>query len=123
MNKMNWFFGLMMIFILFATAGCGGAKQEYTLECNIDTEQYGFKIIGEEGSLTTETHGESRKTEFKDGKMSSTTIEINRTMTFNDSGNSYDIEGEVSVNFLTEVVTYDITATGDTFDEPQTCQK
>lgn len=123
MIKMKWFFVLMMVFILVGTVGCGGAKQEYTLECNIDTEQYGFTINGEEGPLTTQTHGESRSTEFKDGKMSSTIIEINRTMTFQDTGHSYDIEGEISVNFLTGVVAYDITAAGETFDEPQTCQK
>ena len=123
MKKVYWFFVLLMAFVILVTAGCGGGKQEYTLECDIDTEQYGFKINGEDGPINTQTHGESTSSKYQDGKMSSITVEINRTMTFEDSGNSYDIEGVISVNFLTEVVTYDITATGDSFDEPQTCKK
>ena len=100
MKKVKLFLVLILVVLSLATAVCGGAKEEYTLECNIDTEQYGFMINGEDGPLTTETHGESTSSKYQDGKMSSITVEINRTMTFEDSGNSYDIEGVISVNFL-----------------------
>lgn len=122
MKEMKLSFALMLVIILLVTGGCSGAKQEYALECNIDTEQYGFGITGEEGPITTNTHGESTSREIKDGKVTSITVEIDRTMTFENSGNSYDIVGEVSVNFQTEVVNYEITATSDAFDEPQTCK-
>ena len=113
---------LSAVAIMF-TGGCGGGSKSYTLECNIDTEQYGFSIDGEEGPVTTQTHGESTSSNYVDGNMSSITVEINRTMTFESSGNSYDLEGEIKVDFLTGIIKYDITATGDTFEEPQTCKK
>ena len=106
--------------LILLTAGCGGG---YALECNIDTEQYGFVITGEDGPITVKTQGERTSTFYDDGKMSSISVEVNRTLTFEDSGNSYDIVGDIHVDFQTDVVEYDITATGDTFTEPQTCQK
>ena len=123
MRKSGWFYLFVLVIVLSVTTGCTEAKQEYTLECDIDTEQYSIMISGEEGPLTTQTHGESTSTEYKDGNLVSITVEVNRTMTFEDSGNSYDIVGEISVNFQTEVVNYEITATGDNFEEPQTCKK
>ena len=121
MEKKCWFFVLSLAFVLLATTGCGGAEQEYTLVCDIDTEQFSFMINGEEGPLTTQTHGESRSSDYKDGKMVSLSMDINRTMTFEDTGNSYDLVGEISIDFSKELVNYEITVTGDTFAEPQTC--
>ena len=109
--------------LILLTAGCGGGGSDYTLECNIDTEQYGFKITGEEGPITMQTQGESTSTDYIDGKMSAIDVEINRTLTYENSGNSYELVGDIRVNFVTGVVEYDITATGDTFTEPQTCKK
>ena len=120
-NKLA-FIALVSALILL-TAGCGGGGTDYALECNIDTEQYGFSIAGEDGPIIIQTQGESTSSEYFDGSMTEITIEVNRTLTFEDSNNSYDIVGDIHVDFLAEIVEYDITATGDTFAEPQTCKK
>ena len=116
-------FLILSMVLIILSSGCGGGGQTYTLECNIDTEQYGFSISGEEGPVTIQTHGESTSTEYQDGNMSSIKVEVNRTLTFENSGNSYDLEGEINVDFLNGIVKYDITATGDTFEEPQSCKQ
>lgn len=109
--------------LILLTAGCGGGN-DYALECNIDTEQYGFKISGEDGPITVQTKGETTSTFYDpNGKVSGISVEVNRTLTFEDSGNSYDIVGDIHVDFQTDVVEYDITASGDTFAEPQSCKQ
>jgi len=106
-------------------AGCsGGGRNGYALECNIDTESYVFSIEGEEGPVSTQTHGETTKSFYDPGgAMTTISVEINRTMTFDESGNSYDLVGSINVDFRTYTVKYDITASGETFGEPQTCMR
>jgi hypothetical protein len=118
---------LLSLGALLLAAGCSGAVgggSSYILECNIDAESYGFSIDGEEGPVSTQTHGESTKSFYDpDGNMTTVSVEINRTMTFDESGNAYDLVGSISVDFRTDTVKYDITASGDPFEEPQTCKK
>ena len=120
MKRFKLAFIALVLAVTLLTAGCGGG---YALECNIDMEQYGFKITGEDGPITVQTQGERTSTFYDDGKMSSISVEVDRTLTFENSGNSYDIVGDIHVDFQTEIVEYEITATGDTFTEPQTCKK
>ena len=124
MKRFKLAFIALVLAVILLTAGCGGGGSDFALECTIDMEQYGFKITGEDGPITVQTQGESTSTEYTAaGNMSAITVEVNRTLTFENSGNSYDLVGDIHVDFQTDTVEYDITATGDTFTEPQTCKK
>lgn len=115
---------ILVVSVLLFTMGCSGGSNSYSLECNIDTEQYGFNIDGEEGPVSIQTLGESTKSMYDpNGNMISIAVEVNRTLTFEESGNSYTIVGSINIDFQTDTVKYDITTTGDTFEEPQTCKK
>jgi len=107
----------------FVMSGCGGG-QSYTLKCNIDTEEYGFEITGESGPVQVTSNGESQKTTYESGGVSAITVDVNRDVVYENSKNAYHIEGTIAIKPPTGEVTYDITATGDTFgDSPQTCKK
>lgn len=124
MKRLRMLVLVMVVGVLLAIAGCSGGTSGYTLECNIDTEQYGFVIDGEDGPVSIQTNGETTQSFYNpSGNIDSVTVEVNRTFTFEESGNSYDIVGEIIVDFRTDTVTYDITATGDSFEEPQTCKQ
>jgi len=127
----------MMLVLVALVVGCGGDDETamttteaasiespaHTLECNINTEQYGFMITGEEFPMATQTRGESTQREYDAGDLATITIEVNRTISFEASGNSYDLIGSINVDFQTSRVRYDIVATSDAFEEPQSCRQ
>ncbi|MBN1263913.1 MAG: hypothetical protein JXA25_00365 [Anaerolineales bacterium] len=109
-------------------AGCGSQSlaqpPQHVFSCDIDTESYGFEITGEEGMVTTTSNNETTFFEYDDsGQMSGISVQVDRDMLFEDSQNNYHIEGTINIDLSTDEVSYDITATGDSFDDsPQTCK-
>jgi hypothetical protein len=116
-------FIFVLIASLFLLTACGGGSVGEFI-CNIGTETYGFEFGGEDGPASVQNHGETTTSNYDpNGKQTGILVEVNRTVTFEDSGNSYTIVGQIEVDFVTEQVSYDVTATSDVYDEPQTCSK
>lgn len=115
---------LVAIVISLVLAGCGGSKSEYALVCNIGTKEYGFEITGETGTVTQTLNSESTNYEYDAaGQRTGITVNVNRDLVFEDTQHAYHIEGTINLNPMTEELSYDITATGDSFgDTPQTCK-
>lgn len=113
----------ILIIIAMTFVGCGGTK--YELKCDINTQEYGFEIVGETGATETTFHDESTSYNYDpSGILAGVTVAVNRDMLFTESQHTYHIEGTITVNQTTNEVTYDITATGDAFgNSPQTCKK
>jgi hypothetical protein len=99
--------------------------QKYQLLCDINTENYGFEITGETGSVQTTYNNEGKSFNYdSSGNMIGITISVNRDLFFTDSQHSYHIEGTITVDQITNEVSYDISATGDAFgNSPQICRK
>jgi hypothetical protein len=97
----------------------------YTLKCNINTENFGFEITGETGTVVTTYNNETKHYDYdSSGQMSEITVAVNRDLLFENNQHRYHIEGTITVKQTTNEVTYDITATGDTFGNSlQTCKK
>lgn len=113
---------VLLVSLLLLTACGGGGASTGEFICNIDTEGYGFEFSGEEGPATIQNHGETTTANYDpSGKQTGVMVEVNRTVTFENSGNSYTIVGQIEVDFLNEEASYDVTATSDVYDEPQTC--
>ena len=127
-----------LIITILLLVGCSGqvtvkptetatsqSTSKYTLKCNIDTQNYGFEITGETGTVTTKSNNETTNYNYdSSGQMSGVTVAVNRDLLFENSQHNYHIEGTITVNQITNGITYDITATGDTFgNSPQTCKK
>jgi hypothetical protein len=124
MQKISKLAVIVIAGLLLVTTACNLRSNNYSLECEIDTQQYGFKISGEDGPISVQTQGEKTQSKYDaNGQIESVIVEVNRTLTFEDSGNSYTVVGSINLDPKNETVSYDITATGDTFEEPQTCQK
>jgi hypothetical protein len=123
MKSLKLLIFFLLALVLMLTAGCGGG-QKYTLECDIDTDHYGWSIDGEKGAYTSKQNKDvSRTSEYDpDGNLTFMTIEVDVTRTYEESGNSYIFVGEISLNVKDDTVAYHITATGETLPEPQTCQ-
>lgn len=99
------------------------AMAKFTLECDIDTDHYGWYIDGEKGAYTSKSNDVTQSREYDpDGNLTFITIEVDETRTYKESGNSYVFVGEISLNVKDDTVAYHITATGETLPEPQTCQ-
>ncbi len=113
---------LLPIITILLLTGCGA---KYILKCNIDTQNYGFEITGETGAVTTTSNNETTNYNYNSsGQISGVTVGVNRDLLFENSQHKYHIEGSITVNQITNVVTYGITATGDTLgNSPQTCKK
>lgn len=115
----------ILIVIMLLLAGCGG--QKYALKCNITTEDFGFEITGEDetGTITQTSNNEATNYEYdSSGQTSGITVNVNRDLVFENNQHKYHIEGTIKLNPITNELTYDITATGDTFgNSPQTCKK
>jgi hypothetical protein len=94
-------------------------------KCNINTQQYGFEITCESGTVTTTSNNESTHYNYAtSGQMSGITVGVNRDLLFQNNQHKYHIEGTITVDQLANTVTYDITATGDAFgNTPQTCKQ
>jgi hypothetical protein len=95
-----------------------------TFKCDIDTQQYGFEITCESGSVSTTFNNESTHYNYDtSGQMSGTTLDINRDFLFQTNQHKDHIEGTITIDQLTNTVSYEITASGDSFgDSPQTCK-
>jgi hypothetical protein len=97
---------------------------KYVLKCNINTQEFGFDITGETGTVTTTANNEATNYEYDtSGQTSGITVGVNRDLLFENNQHKYHIEGTIKLNPITNELTYDITATGDTFgNSPQTCK-
>lgn len=124
MKSAKKFIFVLIVSLLMLTACGGGGDSAGEFICNIDTESYGFEFAGEEGPASIQNHGETTTSNYDpNGKQTGVTVEVNRTVTFENSGNSYTIVGKIEVDFVNEEVSYDVTATSDVYDVPQTCSK
>lgn len=120
---------VVLIIVSLLLAGCGGKASppspEHELKCNINTQEFAFGFTGETGEVEITFNNET-DTYYTDssGVITEVTTNVNRDLLFTSSQHKYHIEGTITVNEKTNEVTYDITATGDTFgDTPQTCKK
>lgn len=97
---------------------------KYVLICNINTQEFGFDITGETGTVTQSANNEATNFEYDtSGQRSGITVNVNRDLVFESSQHKYHIEGTIKLNPITNDLTYDITATSDVFgDPPQTCK-
>jgi hypothetical protein len=98
---------------------------KFNLKCNISAQDFGFEITGETGSIQSTFNNETTSYNYDtSGQMTGITVAVNRDMFFESSQHKYHIVGTITVNQITNEITYDITATGDAFDNsPQTCKK
>jgi len=115
---------LTLALVLILTTGCGGGSN-YTLECEIDTDQYGWRIDGEEGAFSTKLNRDvTQSSEYDpDGHLTAIKVEVDETRTYEESGNVYVFVGEINLDVLDDTVSYQITVTGETLAEAQTCQQ
>jgi hypothetical protein len=133
---------IILIVIILLLAGCGGkspfqpaetatpipptatATPKYALKCNITTQEFGFDITGETGTVTQTSNNEATNYEYDaSGQTSGITVGVNRDLLFESSQHKYHIEGTIKLNPITNDLTYDITATGDAFgNSPQNCK-
>ena len=133
----------VLIITILLLAGCGGQTpvqptetatpipptatdtSKYVLKCSINSESYGFEITGETGAVQSTFNNETTGYEYDtSGQISAITVSVNRDLVYENNKHAYHIEGSIIVKQATNEVTYNITATGDTFgDSPQTCKK
>jgi len=89
-----------------------------SLECAIDTQGYAIEITCESGQITTTFHD---STNFEGQTIKSN---LDQIRVYENSGNEYQIVGEIYVDEAKSEVSYSITVTGGVFSEtPQTCEK
>jgi hypothetical protein len=100
------------------------ATPKYALKCNITTQEFGFDVTGETGTVTQTSNNEATNYEYdSSGQTSGITINVNRDLVFENNQHKYHIEGTIKLNPITNELTYDITATGDAFgNSPQNCK-
>lgn len=114
---------ILILVISLVMSSCG-ANETYTLKCDISTENFGFEITGESGSVQTTYNNESQNYVYDaSGQVSAITVNVNRDLVYENSKHAYHIQGTITVT-KNVLLTYNITATGDTFgNTPQTCKK
>jgi hypothetical protein len=117
---------IFSIFIL-ALSACGSGQllgPKYELFCEVDTESYKYWIEGDEGEFSEQNVSDMTRSQTfgPGGDLESVEIEFDQKRTYSESGNVYYFKGTVAVNFVQDTVSYEITATGDTLDGPQTCK-
>ena len=84
----------------------------------MDTETYGVEITCESGTATV-TYNDSIKYE---GQV--IRVKLDQERTYQNTGNTYKIVGDIVVDKSTDKVSYHITVTGGAFGEvPQICEK
>ena len=85
--------------------------------CNIDTERYGINITCESGTVK-QTMNDSTKFE---GDIIKVTLKQSRT--YENTGNTYQINGDITVDKAANTVSYLITVSGGVFGtSPQVCE-
>jgi 5,10-methylene-tetrahydrofolate dehydrogenase/methenyl tetrahydrofolate cyclohydrolase len=88
------------------------------VKCNVDTERYGVEITCESGTATI-TYNDSITYEGQVIK-----VKLNQERTYENTGNTYKIVGDIVVDKSADKVGYHITVTGGVFGEtPQICEK
>ena len=101
----------------------GDSNSKYNLICNIGTDDYSIGIDGESGTFTTEYSNEGTQYGYNAlGQIETITLNLNRTLTYEDTGNKYTITGVIIVNTIDQTVQWDILATGGRFgSQGETC--
>lgn len=116
-KRMTFIIGFFMVISLLLS-GCGSTSP-YALKCDIGTEQYSLSIEGETGEVTVQSNNESSTVKYNNGAQESITVNVNRTLTYKETGHEYTITGTIAVDLVKNAVTYDITATGDSFENKE----
>lgn len=85
--------------------------------CNVGTERYGIEITCESGTMTV---SRSDSTTFGDNTIK---LELDQSRTYENTGNTYQINGTINVDEAAGTVDYFITVTGGVFGSvPQVCE-
>ena len=147
--KTNRFTLIFVSFVLLVMLGGCGTLQvapiptntpaptmtpEPALKCDISNDSangnlnVGFDIVTESVSeasplVTTYNNEEQDFTYDSTGQVSLFTVHINRDLLYKSSGHTYHIEGVITIAPATQVLNYNITATGATLSSPQKCTK
>lgn len=104
----------MSLMILASLAGCKPSP----FQCDIKDDSLLFAVSGESGSNTLDAN---HTRDFTPGKQ---TINLDDTLTYENSKNSYHITGTIIINSeKNSISSYEITATGGLFgDTAQVCK-
>ena len=129
MKRLIGIISLLLLVSLVIIIACdkksvnGDSNSKYNLICNIGTNDYSIGIEGESGALTTEYNNESTQYGYNSlGQRETITLNLNRTLTYEDTGNKYTITGLIIVNTIAQTVQWDILATGGGFgSQGETC--
>jgi hypothetical protein len=96
-------------------------EPDCAVECDIGTEEYSIAITCESGSTVTTYHDETTEYLYDDLGRSGIKLHLNRSRTYENTMNTYQISGVIEVNYRSNTVTYNITVSGGVFTEAQTC--
>lgn len=91
------------------------------LVCDIGTEEYSIDITCESGSTTTTYNNESTEYQYDGAGLSGLILHLNRSRTYENTNNTYQIVGTIEVDLRQNTETHNITVSGGAFNVPQTC--
>lgn len=111
---------LMIVVSIFIFWQCD-KEPGCALECDIGTDDYSISITCESGSMTTTFNNQSTEYQYDNGAVSIITLHLNQTRTYENTKNTYQIVGVITVNKKLNTVTHNITVSGGAFKDPQTC--
>lgn len=111
---------LMIVFSFFIFWQCD-KEPGCALKCDIGTDDYSIGITCESGTTTTTFNNQSTEYQYDNGAVSVITLHLNQTRTYENTKNTYQIVGVITVNKKQNTVTHNITVSGGAFKDPQTC--
>ncbi len=89
--------------------------------CDINTETYGFDISCESGKYQV-TINDSSKYNYDNGKLKTVSLDIKRERMYENTKNTYVINGTILVDLIEKTVDYNIKVSGGAFgDIEQIC--
>jgi hypothetical protein len=97
-------------------------EPDCALECDIGTEAFSIIITCESGSISTTYNSERDEYRYDDNsELIGTKRHLNRSRTYLNTNNTYQIVGVIDINHINNTVTHNITVSGGVFNDPQTC--
>lgn len=128
-NKLLKLSIVLSLFIL--TAACSGAgtpkvtpTPQCEFICDITLEHYIFKVSCEsgEGKISVGSNAKMKQT-YEESAIVFTSLNLDHTLTYANSNNSYKITGRIEFDDKASSVAYDVQATGGFFgDAPKSCK-
>jgi len=113
---------LILIIVVSISILCQCDKEpDCALNCNIGTDDYSIDITCESGATTTTFNNQSTEYQYDNGVVSVVKLNLNQTRTYENTNNTYNIVGVITVNKKLNTVTHNITVSGGAFRDPQTC--